>query len=91
YGHTRYDTLDKVEMQYLHLAAANYTRFLYRVADADDWAPKRKTQEEVQEFIKEQGYDKTVALADEVREYIKANYKDIHPETKEWLVRGGAW
>ncbi|HUV33720.1 MAG TPA: M28 family peptidase [Candidatus Desulfaltia sp.] len=91
YGHTKYDTLDKVEMQYLHLAAANYTRFLYRVACEDEWSPKRKTQEEIQEFIKEKGYDKTVALADQVREYIKKNYKSIHPETKEWLDRGGAW
>ena len=91
YGHTRYDTLDKVEMKYLHLAAANHTRVLYRVANEDDWNPRRKTKEEIEAFIKEQGYDRTVALADEVREYIKKNYSKIHPETKEWLERGGAW
>lgn len=91
YGHTRYDTLDKVEMQYLHLAAANYTRFLFRVANEEKWKPKRKTKEEIDAFIKEQGYDKTVALADQMREYIKVNYKEIHPETQEWMKRGGAW
>jgi aminopeptidase YwaD len=91
YGHSKYDTLDKVEMQYLHLAAANYSRFLFRVACEDNWSPKRKTQEEIQAFIKEKGYDKTVALADQMREYIRKNFKKIHPETKEWLGRGGAW
>jgi Zn-dependent M28 family amino/carboxypeptidase len=91
YGHTRYDTLDKVEMQYLHLAAANYTRFLYRVANEDNWKPKRKTREEIDDFIKEQGYDKTMALADQMRKYIKANFKEIHPETHDWMKRGGAW
>jgi aminopeptidase YwaD len=91
YGHTRYDTLDKVDIKYLHLASANHTRILYRVANEDNWNPKRKSKEEIEDFIKKQGYDRTIKLADEVREYIKQNYKKIHPETKEWIERGGAW
>ncbi len=91
YGHTRYDTLDKVEMKNLHLAAANHTRILFRVANEENWNPRRKTKQEIEDFIKEQGYDKTVALADEMREYIKKNFVKIHPETKEWIGRGGAW
>ena len=91
YGHTKYDTLDKLEMKYLHLAAANYTRFLFRVANEAEWNPRRKTDEEVQAFIKEQGYDKTVALSDEMRQYIRDNYKEIHPETQTFLERTGAW
>jgi hypothetical protein len=61
------------------------------VANEDNWDPKRKTKQEIDDFIKEQGYDKTIALADEMRTYIKKNYKEIHPETKEWITRGGAW
>jgi aminopeptidase YwaD len=91
YGHTKYDTLDKVETKYLHLAAANHTRVLYRVANEENWSPHRKTKEEIDEFIKEQGYDKTVALAGEVKAYIKKNYTKIHPDTKEWMQRSGAW
>ncbi len=91
YGHTRYDTLDKVEMKYLHLAAANYTRILFRVANEENWNPERKTQEEIEDFIEEQGYDKTVALAAEMKQYILDNYKDIHPETMKWIKRGGDW
>jgi Zn-dependent M28 family amino/carboxypeptidase len=91
YGHTRYDTLDKVDIKNLHLASANHTRILFRVANEDNWNPKRKTKQEIDDFIKEQGYDKTIALADEMRTYIKKNYKKIHPETKEWITRSGAW
>jgi len=91
YGHTKYDTVDKVELKNLHLAAANHARILFRVANEENWKPRRKTKEEIDAFIKEQGYDKTVALANEVREYVKKNYKNIHPETQEWLERGGAW
>lgn len=91
YGHTKYDTLDKVEMKYLHLAAANHTRILYRIANEEEWKPRRKTKEEIDDFIKEQGYDKTVALAAEVKAYIKDNYSEIHPDTKEWMQRTGAW
>jgi Zn-dependent M28 family amino/carboxypeptidase len=91
YGHTKYDTLDKVEMKYLHLAAANHTRILYRVANEEKWKPRRKTKEEIDDFIKEQGYDKTIALADEMKEYIKKNYDEIHPETIEYIQRSGVW
>jgi len=87
YGHTRYDTIDKIELKNLHLAAANYTRYLFRVANEDNWNPRRKTEAEIESFIQDQGYDKTVALEDQVKQYIKANYKDIHPDTAEWLNR----
>jgi hypothetical protein len=90
YGHTKYDTVDKVDQTYLRLAAANYTRFLFRVANADEWPAKRKTKKEVQEFIEKQGYDKTVALADKVKEYVRS-WDEIHPETQEWLDRKSDW
>ncbi len=61
------------------------------MANEENWNPKRKTKQEIDDFIKEQGYDRTIALADEMRAYIKENYKEIHPETKEWITRGGAW
>ena len=33
------------------------------VANVDEWLARKKTQEEIQEFIEKQGYDQTVALA----------------------------
>jgi hypothetical protein len=90
YGHTKYDTVDKVEQDYLRLAAANYSRFVFRIANAEKWPARRKSPEEIQEFIKEQGYDQTVALAKKVKDYVRA-WDEIHPETQAWLDRKSAW
>jgi Zn-dependent M28 family amino/carboxypeptidase len=90
YGHTKYDTVDKVEPEYLRLAAANYTRFLFRVANSDDWNPRRKTQKEIQAFIEEQGYDKTIELANSVKDYVR-KWDEVHPDTKDWLNRKSDW
>jgi Zn-dependent M28 family amino/carboxypeptidase len=90
FGHSKFDTVDKVELEYLRLAAANYTRLLFRIANTEDWKPRRKSQSEIQEFIKKQGYDQTVQLADKAKEYVKT-WKEIHPETKEWLNRKSDW
>jgi len=90
YGHTRYDTVDKVDPVYLRLAAANYSRLLFRMANEEEWPARRKTLEEIQEFIKKQGYDQTVALADRVKEYVRT-WEEIHPETQEWLDRKSDW
>jgi Zn-dependent M28 family amino/carboxypeptidase len=90
FGHSKYDTVDKVDLEYLRLAAANYTRFLFRVANEDKWEAKRKTQKEIREFIKKQGYDQTVLLADNVKAFVRT-WPEIHPETLAWLDRKSDW
>ena len=90
YGHTRYDTVDKVELTNLRLAASNYSRFLLRVANIDTWPARRKSKKEILNFIKEQKYDETVALANKVKDFIRT-WKKIDPETKEWMNRDTDW
>lgn len=90
YGHTKYDTVDKVEQDNLRLAAANYSRFIFRIANAEKWPAKRKSPKEIQKFIKEQGYDQTIQLAEKVKDYVRA-WDEIHPETQAWLDRKSAW
>lgn len=90
YGHTRYDTVDKVELEHLWQAAANYARFMFRAANADPWQAKRKTREEIDDFIKKQGYDQTVELSNRTKEYVR-KWKKIHPDTKAWLERKTSW
>ena len=60
------------------------------VANVEEWPARRKTPEEIQEFIKKQGYDQTVALADKVKDYVRT-WEEIHPETREWLERKSDW
>ncbi|MCW3992031.1 MAG: M28 family peptidase [Candidatus Bathyarchaeota archaeon] len=90
YGHTRYDTVDKVEPENLRRAAANYSRLLLRAANADDWPARRKTKEEIEAFIEEQGYDQTVALVNMVKAYVRT-WSEIHPDTLAWLERKSNW
>ena len=90
YGHTRYDTVDKVELEHLRQAAANYSRLLLRVANAEDWPAKRRSKEEIDSFIREQGYDQTLLLVERVKEYVR-KWKVIHPDTRAWLERKTEW
>jgi len=90
YGHTRYDTADKADLRYLRDAAANYARLIFRVANADEWPAKHKTEEKIKEFVKAQGYEETVALADNVKEYV-SKWKKIPSDTRAWIKRPGSW
>lgn len=86
YGHTKYDTVDKVELKFLRLAAANYARFILRVANADEWPTKRKTREEIEDFVRREGFDQTANLRDKVKESLRTR-KITHPDTIDWLQR----
>lgn len=90
YGHSRYDTVDKAELRNMRDAAANYSRLLFRVANVDKWPVKHKPESKIQEFIKAQGYDETVALTNRVKEYVK-KWDKIHPDAQAWLQRQGDW
>jgi hypothetical protein len=84
YGHTKYDTVDKIELQDLRRAAANFARFLFRVANEEDWPAKAKTEEQIQAFIEEKGYGDTVYLANRVKDYV-STWEELHPDTKDWI------
>jgi len=51
WGHTRYDTLDKVRLDDLRRASALIARATLRIADAAEWLVVRRSREEVQELI----------------------------------------
>jgi Iap family predicted aminopeptidase len=84
YGHTMYDTVDKVDPENLRLAAANYSRLLFRMANAEEWPGKMKTKKEIEDFIKQQGYDQTLALVSRLRDHVR-RWKEIPPDTMVWL------
>ncbi|MCS6859123.1 MAG: M28 family peptidase [Abditibacteriales bacterium] len=51
FGHTAYDTLDKVELAKLREASAVAARVALRVANADDFPARRRQAEEVEQII----------------------------------------
>jgi hypothetical protein len=51
FGHTAYDTLEKVELENLRAASAVGARIALRCANADDFPAKRRNSEAVQEIV----------------------------------------
>jgi Zn-dependent M28 family amino/carboxypeptidase len=56
WGHTSADTLDKVSVQAIRLAAATVARMALRVASGDGaWPGRRRTPDEVKATLQAQG------------------------------------
>jgi aminopeptidase YwaD len=90
YIHTCYDTVDKVNLSDLREAAANYGRLMFRIANSEDWSPKKKTAGDVAAFIEKQGLNDALELTAKVKDYVKT-LNNIHPETQAWLDRNTGW
>jgi hypothetical protein len=67
YGHTRYDTLDKVDVDCVREAGIRAARLALRVAQAEDWPAARRSTDAVQalldspEYQEEQRYRERIA------------------------------
>jgi hypothetical protein len=90
YGHTKFDTVDKVKMENLREAAANYSRLVLRIVNADEWPGERKTDEEVEAFVEKVGFEETVALVEKAKAYVRKQ-EDLPPETQDWLESRADW
>ena len=51
FGHTAYDTLEKVKLENLRAASGVGARIALRCANADDFPAKRRSPEAVQEIV----------------------------------------
>jgi Iap family predicted aminopeptidase len=69
YGHTKYDTLDKVEMRGLREAAALAARLALRMASAPQWPAARRGEDEVLAILDTPDYREERALFREVGQY----------------------
>jgi Zn-dependent M28 family amino/carboxypeptidase len=56
YGHTRYDTLDKVNMKDLREAAIRSARWLLRLASATEWPVSRRSQDVIRGLLDSPDY-----------------------------------
>jgi hypothetical protein len=69
YGHTKYDTLDKVEMRGLREAATLAARLALRMASATQWPAERRGEDEVLAVLDTPDYREERALFHEVSQY----------------------
>jgi hypothetical protein len=86
YGHTKFDTVDKLELKYLQLAASNYSRILYRMANLEEWPIKRKSQEKIDEMVKKSMPSDAINIRQMILDYVET-WETQHPDTLEWLKR----
>lgn len=66
YGHTRYDTLDKVTLRELQDAAVMASRLIVRWASAEEWPVEHRAKEEVKELFDRPAYKEVDAFSKEV-------------------------
>lgn len=56
YGHTHYDTLDKIQLNDLRRAAVRASRWLVRIATEENWPVSRRSDEEVRQILDSPNY-----------------------------------
>jgi hypothetical protein len=64
YGHTQYDTVDKVDLADMREAAALAARLLLRMAAEEHWPATQRTAGAVQELLDSPAYREEKALQD---------------------------
>ena len=71
YGHTHYDTLEKVKLKGLREAAALSARIALRVADEADWPVSRRDQAAVDALFDSPAYNEEAIFRDQITEFYK--------------------
>jgi Iap family predicted aminopeptidase len=71
YGHTRFDTLDKVELRGLREAADLAARLALRVAAAEEWPVQRRDPEAVQQALARPDFQEEAELFAEVTAFYR--------------------
>jgi Zn-dependent M28 family amino/carboxypeptidase len=73
YGHTRYDTVDKVDLRSLREASSLAARLALRIAHEADWPVSRRDEKAVLEVLDSPEYQE----AQEYRDRIEAYYREL--------------
>ena len=76
YGHTRHDTLDKVNLTGLREAAVLAARLALRIASLETWPVKRRGQEEVTAVLDNLDNREEMALSARVNAFYRAARQD---------------
>ena len=79
YGHTSYDTLDKVEVTSLREAAALASRLALRVAVAEDWPAKRRDAEAVKVLFTGPQYEEEAKFRAAIGAYYEGHGQPDQP------------
>ena len=75
YGHTQYDTVDKVDLKRLREASAMAARLSMRIANESDWPVSQREEKAVLELLDGPEYQEEKAYRERLEEYYQQNRK----------------
>jgi aminopeptidase YwaD len=87
FGHTQFDTVDKVDLRAIRECVANVSLAAVRIVNTDNWPVTHRSQEAIDTLVEEQGYTETGALGEVLKQYLIAREDQLRPEAKVYLNR----
>ena len=92
FGHTKYDTVDKVDLRAMRECAGNAAMLALKIANMGKWPVKHRNQDEIDKLVESQGLEETVRLGVKLKDYLESNRASLRPETLAYLDRlSGNW
>ncbi|MDX1413691.1 MAG: M28 family peptidase [Candidatus Promineifilaceae bacterium] len=73
YGHTKYDTVDKVKLRGMREAAAFAARLALRMAAERDWPVQRRSEEDVKKVLDSPDYREEIEFYERLNAYYRQN------------------
>jgi len=87
FGHTKYDTVDKVDLRAMRECAGNAAVLAFKILNMDKWDYPQRTQKEVDAIIDNAGIHETVRLGIKLKAYLEKKRGTLRPETIVYLDR----
>jgi Zn-dependent M28 family amino/carboxypeptidase len=92
FGHTKYDTVDKVDLRVMRECAGNAAIVAFKILNMDSWTFSQRSQNEIDEIVEKAGIHETVRLGIKLKKYLKERKESLQPETLSYLERlSGNW
>ena len=87
FGHTKYDTVDKVDLRAMRECAGNAAVLAFKILNMDTWDYPQRTQREIDDIIDNAGIHETVRLGIKLKAYLERKRETLRPETIVYLDR----
>lgn len=87
FGHTKYDTVDKVDLRAMRECAGNAAVLAFKILNMDKWDYPQRTQREIDDIIDNAGIHETVRLGIKLKAYLERKRGTLRPETIVYLDR----
>ena len=92
FGHTKFDTVDKADLRAQRECVANAALAAIRLLNIDEWPAGHRSQEEINELVRQQDFEQTLAVGKRLKEYLEERRGELRPETLVYLDRlSGDW